>query len=1031
MKRFLFFLFLILLTVAFATAQIRTGNIYGKVISTDGTPLPGVSVTLTGSLISSISTVTSAEGLFRFLSLPPAKDYVIKAELEGFKTVIQEGVIVAVGVNTEFTITMEVSAVKEEITVVATVPVVDTKKTSVGQNVTQEMLQSLPTARDPWVILQLIPSVQVDRENIGGAESGQQSTFTSKGAGTYDNNVWSLDGIVITDPAAIGASPTYYDFDTFEEIQVVTGGADVTVQTGGVAINMVTRRGGNRVNLGGRYYMTDSKFQADNLTEDLKKEGVVGINKVNNIKDYGINIGGPIIKDKAWWWISAGNQDIKTTTILGTRDDTLLTNYAAKLNFQLIPQNRFEAFVHIGNKEKWGRSSSTAIPLGLYQGSKYHFGSPIIKLQDEHMFGDNLFVSVKYGFTDAGFNLTPMDNLKMDKFARYDYTNKRYTPYGWQYWVSRPHHEFNVQANYYNDNLFGASHEIKVGLEYSDRTEDMKTHWAGNGRIFYNYNVPTADINGDEKPDLVPGIQMLQIWRQSYFNFNLDAYAGYISDTITYRKFTFILGLRYDQQSSRALPFLVDAVQKDNPAWKSVVSQEASNSIDRVIPGVSLPEGKPKYPWKVLSPRLGFTYDVTGDGKTIAKLTLARYGDYMGVWEGYYYAPGGVGGWMNFYWLDKNGDGIVNLNELYWTYRRGAGPNYSLYRVFDDSGNFIGNISDGYGIWWGGYDFNKPSEYQPSYYTVDKDAGSSYTWEVMATLEKEIFKDFGVGIDLTYRRMDNFRWELPYYPDTGKVWSKNDYQVAGYVPSSVGKFSTKDAAGKPWYVLKPGVEYTDYVRVMKRPDFYRDYYGIDLRFNKRLSNRWMLGGSLTLQNQAEHWGDLGYLDPTNKWAFDGAVYAPYVGGASGKIDQWVFSRWLVKLAGMYQFPYDLNASFVFLAREGYIIGEWFDIIDYNQPNPISQSNSIWVTKFGSEHLPVLWRVDLRLEKMLKIGDIGRAYLMVDIFNPFNSSIINRRYQRYHGQYFVNTGQFVPDPNDFKANEVLNPRLVRFGVRFTF
>ncbi len=81
----------------------------------------------------------------------------------------------------------------------------------------------------------------------------------ARGATNDAQNVWAMDGMVITDPAAIGASPTYYDFDAFEEMNITVGGADVTVQTGGIALNMVTRRGGNRVSLGGRFYLTDGE----------------------------------------------------------------------------------------------------------------------------------------------------------------------------------------------------------------------------------------------------------------------------------------------------------------------------------------------------------------------------------------------------------------------------------------------------------------------------------------------------------------------------------------------------------------------------------------------------------------------------------------------------------------------------------------------------------------------------------------------------------------------------------------------------
>ena len=91
----------------------------------------------------------------------------------------------------------------------------------------------------------------MDRVNVGGSQSGQQSNYISRGGNT-GNNKWSLDGVDITDMSATGASPIYYDFDMMQEMQVTTGGADASQQTGGVGINFVTRSGTDRFKGSGR-----------------------------------------------------------------------------------------------------------------------------------------------------------------------------------------------------------------------------------------------------------------------------------------------------------------------------------------------------------------------------------------------------------------------------------------------------------------------------------------------------------------------------------------------------------------------------------------------------------------------------------------------------------------------------------------------------------------------------------------------------------------------------------------------------------
>jgi hypothetical protein len=197
----------------------------------------------------------------------------------------------------------------------------------------------------------------------------------------------------------------------------------------------------------------------------------------------------------------------------------------------------------------------------------------------------------------------------------------------------------------------------------------------------------------------------------------------------------------------------------------------------------------------------------------------------------------------------------------------------------------------------------------------------------------------------------------------------------------------------------------------------------------------MLNASFTVQKQSENWGDQGYLNATNRWALDGTTFSPFLGGGSGKLSQYIYSRWYFKLAGLYQLPYDFNVAGSILAREGYIIRETFGIKDYRLPNPKSNSATLDMTEFGSERLPTSLLVNLRIEKVLRSAEFGRVFLMIDVFNALNASTINRRQQKFHGTYYMfpdeSQNYFVPNPNDFALNEILNPRIVRFGARFEF
>ena len=279
-------------TSAIASAQSQTGEIFGKVTDGSGSVLPGVTVTLSGpSLLQPQTSITGGTGSYQFPRLEIGT-YTVKFELTGFKTVVNEGVKVTVGFSAQINAQLGISTVQETITVTGQSPIVDTKEVGTKQTFTNELLQSIPSARDPWVILQQTAGVAMDRENVGGNMSGQQSNYVSRGGNPF-NNKWSMDGIDITDMAATGSSPTYYDFDAFEEMTINTGGVDVTQQTGGVGINLVTKSGTDKFRGSSRFYVTDKSLEGQNITDAQRAQGASSGNPIQNIKDYGVEMGGP------------------------------------------------------------------------------------------------------------------------------------------------------------------------------------------------------------------------------------------------------------------------------------------------------------------------------------------------------------------------------------------------------------------------------------------------------------------------------------------------------------------------------------------------------------------------------------------------------------------------------------------------------------------------------------------------------------------------------------------------------------------
>ena len=169
---------------------------------------------------------------------------------------------------------------------------------------------------------------------------------------------WTFDGVNVTDAAAIGSSPTYYDFGAIEELEVTTGGNDALQLTGGVGINIVTKRGSNELHGAGRTFFTNESLQPG----DSVSESPSATPQVNQILEFGGEVGGPIIKDRLWFWGSANRNAIDPTAFAGDPVDTAaLINYAGKLSGQIVDGSEANVFYHFGDKTKEGRRSD-AVP---------------------------------------------------------------------------------------------------------------------------------------------------------------------------------------------------------------------------------------------------------------------------------------------------------------------------------------------------------------------------------------------------------------------------------------------------------------------------------------------------------------------------------------------------------------------------------------------------------------------------------------------------------------------------------------------
>jgi hypothetical protein len=990
-----------LLAMGFSTtparAQIQTGEITGKVTDNSGAILPGATVTLTGaSLIQPLTTTTSAAGTYQFPRLPIGT-FTVRFELTGFKTVIREDVRVTIGFTAQVDQGLEISTVEETVTVSGETPVVDTRSTTMRTSFDLESLQNLPSARDPWVMLERTPSITMDRINVGGSQSGQQSGYVSRGSGT-GNNKWSLDGVDITDMSATGASPIYYDFDMLQEMQVTTGGADASQQTGGVGINFVSRSGTNRFKGSGRLYNTNERFQGDNVTPELLDQGAGAGNPIQNITDVGFEVGGPILSDRLWYWGSYGKQDIKvgvvgfylpTTTcrppgvttanipkVLDTEtlrsclatDLTTLNNYNGKLTWAASRSNRFNLQNTWAEKVRNARDASDTRPIETaYRQVAVDkafgpFGwetgpGPIWKGSDQHVFSDRLLAEIQYAHVGNNFALTFQDPAQALIQPRLDISSGIYARSFNESIFLRPTDSIDLTTSYFLPSLLGGDHSFKAGYRWRTARGESINHTGGNVIARFSGATPNS----------------AEFYRDGATNYRLNTHAFYLQDTVTLRRLTLNLGVRWDRQMDEALATSVPA----NPL------------IPDIMPALEFPGIDPGIVWNDVSPRLGLTYDLSGNGKSVARASYSAYFGQM--------APGQLAGNLvsvaqvnvRYGWNDANADQFVQVNEV------------DFSSVLARSGTF--NPAN-------------PTNYlSPG--AIDPNVKNDRTREFLIGFQQELGRNLGFEANYIWRKYDRFLWS------DRPGWDPSIFQAFEFTPSNCSAQATCAPITyyRPTATLPTAFTYTN------TPDRYRNYNGVELVLTKRHSGRWMANASFAYNDAKDYWdSDAAYEDPTNIVNWNGAEFAPESGG-SGIDSVFTNAKWLLKASGLYTLPlWSINVAATTQYRQGYPFPESINVT--NRGGSVGDT-AVLLKPLGDNRLPDVFVLDFKVDKAFTFGSL-RLIPSMDVFNATNANTVQ---SRRRNMYTYNSTTLVGSSpaNASFVSSIISPRVLRFALRATW
>src|SRR2546422_888363 len=308
--------------------QAETGNIIGIVRDTSGAVLPGVTVEAASpALIERTRTAVSDEGgRYRIGELRPGT-YTITFALPGFRTLKREAIELTTGFTATVNADLQVGAREETITVSEQVSMVDTQNLQQQITITNTTLDALPTPKRPAQLITLIPSANAGGTNfhdVGGV--GSDRGFFGVHGQRPDDMTYNISGM---DNRVFSGGGFQYNPHTFQELVVETAASSAESTTGGVQINVIPKDGGNTFAGSASIEATGSGLVSDNTNDALRARGLQGAPSVKKYYDVGGAFGGPIKKDKLWFFLAYRRDD---------REIYQVGNYYNKLQHTLFYQ---------------------------------------------------------------------------------------------------------------------------------------------------------------------------------------------------------------------------------------------------------------------------------------------------------------------------------------------------------------------------------------------------------------------------------------------------------------------------------------------------------------------------------------------------------------------------------------------------------------------------------------------------------------------------------------------------------------------
>ena len=448
---------------------------------------------------------------------------------------------------------------------------------------------------------------------------------------------------------------------------------------------------------------------------------------------------------------------------------------------------------------------------------------------------------------------------------------------------------------------------------------------------------------------------------------------AYLGDSIALGRVTLDLGVRYDQQSGQALA----AVNKPNSAFSALV------------PGINFSGYDAPFTWKNISPRVGMTYALSSDGKTLLRASFSRNAGQLtavGTYVGYA-NPSSAAGFVEYPWVDANGDHLAQSGEV------------RVDLPLIASGN--------------GFNTSNPTSVT-SANRINPDFKAPTNMGFILGFDRELMPDLGLSVNYTQTRVTNHPM-FPFIDVTTADWEA--------IAPLVGTTSDGVAYNIPLFQPNAAkVAANGGGRFLTNFDDYATtFQGVEMSLTKRMSSRWMARVAGAWNNPQEHY-DMAVAvnetgNPTVSDTFplqDGGQWAPRSAG-SGSGDVFINQRWNFNLNGAYQAAWGIELA-------GNLFGKQGTPYPYYRNAALGREGSIRILlnpELDTNRFDTLWNLDLRASKNFRFGSRGSVQLIADLFNVMNSATEITRERNAAATTFRVLG----------SN--LSPRILRFGARLNF